>query len=148
LRPVGPGTPPLFLFFPTITSHLPFGPVPPDQGDWERLLTPDPFGAAESQRLLTASVDWLDMLPNCVAMFDDTDRWPGGCLQRPEPRESMMLWVGDHQPAASVSGEGASWEVPVHVITPATPSCWQGSWPGASARAWRRSVRRWSACTN
>ena len=28
-----------------------------------------------------------------------------------------MLWVGDHQPAASVSGEGASWDVPVHVVT-------------------------------
>ena len=24
--------------------------------------------------------------------------------------------LGDHQPAASVSGKGASWEVPVHVI--------------------------------
>ena len=28
-----------------------------------------------------------------------------------------MLWVGDHQPAASVSGEGASWDVPVHLVT-------------------------------
>lgn len=117
LQPVGPDTPPRFVFFPTITSHLPFGPVPPYQSDWDRLLTPDPFGAAESKRLLTAYVDWLDMLPNYVGMFDYTYRWLGGYLQRPEPRESVMLWVGDHQPAASVSGEGASWEVPVHVIT-------------------------------
>ena len=117
LQPVGPGTPPRFLFFPTITSHLPFGPVPPYQSDWNRLLTPDPFGAAESKRLLTAYVDWLDMLPNYVGMFDYTYRWLGGYLQQPEPRESVMLWVGDHQPAASVSGEGATWEVPVHVIT-------------------------------
>jgi len=50
-------------------------------------------------------------------MFDYTYRWLGGYLQRPEPRESVMLWVGDHQPASSVSGEGASWDVPVHVIT-------------------------------
>jgi len=91
--------------------------VPPYQGDWDRLLTPDPFGAAESQRLLGAYVDWLDMLPNYAGMFDYTYRWLGGYLQRPEPRESVMLWVGDHQPAASVSGEGASWDVPVHVIT-------------------------------
>jgi len=27
-----------------------------------------------------------------------------------------MILVGDHQPASSVSGEGATWEVPVHVI--------------------------------
>ena len=117
LQPVGPDTPPRFLFFPTITSHLPFGPVPPYQSDWERLLTSDPYGAAESARLQTAYVDWLDMLPNYVGMFDYTFRWLGGYLLRPQPRESVMLWVGDHQPAASVSGEGASWEVPVHVIT-------------------------------
>jgi hypothetical protein len=29
----------------------------------------------------------------------------------------VILLVGDHQPAASVSGEGASWEVPVHIVT-------------------------------
>jgi hypothetical protein len=28
----------------------------------------------------------------------------------------VMILVGDHQPASSVSGEGATWEVPVHVI--------------------------------
>jgi hypothetical protein len=108
---------PRFLFFPTITSHLPFGPVPPYQPDWTRLLTPDPYGPAETERLRTAYVDWLDMLPNYVGMFDYTYRWLGGYLQRPEPRESVMLWVGDHQPAASVSGEGASWDVPVHIVT-------------------------------
>jgi len=117
MHPVRPDSPPRFLFFPTITSHLPFGPVPPYQSDWQKLLTPDPFGAEESKRLLNAYVDWLDMLPNYVGMFDYTYQWLGGYLKRPEPRESVMLWVGDHQPAASVSGEGASWDVPVHVIT-------------------------------
>lgn len=28
-----------------------------------------------------------------------------------------MILIGDHQPPALVSGEGASWEVPIHVIT-------------------------------
>ena len=28
-----------------------------------------------------------------------------------------MILIGDHQPAASVSGRNASWEVPVHLIT-------------------------------
>jgi len=27
-----------------------------------------------------------------------------------------MILLGDHEPAAAVSGEGASWDVPVHVI--------------------------------
>jgi hypothetical protein len=117
MQPVAPGDPPRFLFFPTITSHLPFGPVPPVVRDRERLLSADPFGADETARLLGAYVDWLDMLPNYVGMFDYTYRWLGWWLREPEPREAVMLWVGDHQPAASVSGEGAGWEVPVHVVT-------------------------------
>ena len=117
LFPATADAPPRFLFFPTITSHLPFGPVPPYQPDWERVLTPDPYGAAETERLRTAYVDWLDMLPNYVGMFDYTYRWLGGYLRQPEARESVMLWVGDHQPAASVSGEGANWDVPVHIVT-------------------------------
>ena len=28
----------------------------------------------------------------------------------------VLVIVGDHQPPALVSGEGASWNVPVHVI--------------------------------
>lgn len=91
--------------------------MPPYQPDWERLLTPDPFGAEETERLRTAYVDWLDMLANYIGMFDYTYRWLGGYLQLPEPRETVMLWVGDHPPAASVSGEGANWEVPVHLVT-------------------------------
>jgi hypothetical protein len=27
-----------------------------------------------------------------------------------------MVMLGDHQPAAAVAGEGASWDVPVHII--------------------------------
>jgi hypothetical protein len=117
LHPLTPDSPPRFLFFPTITTHWPFAPVPPYQGDWERLLTPDPFGAEESRRLQNGFVDWFDKLPGYIDMFEYTYRWLGGYLQRPEARESVMLWVGDHQPASSVTGEGASWDVPVHVIT-------------------------------
>lgn len=116
-HPLAADAPPRFLFFPTITSHLPFGPVPPYQPDWDRLRSSDPYGVEATERLKNAYVDWLDMLPNYVGMFDYTYRWLGGHLQRPEPRESVMLWVGDHQPAASVSGEGTSWDVPVHIVT-------------------------------
>jgi hypothetical protein len=111
------GAPPRLLFFPTITSHLPFGPVPPVQPDRQRLLSDDPFGADASRALLAEHVDWNDMQPNYVRIFDYTYRWLGDWLQQPEARESVMLWLGDHQPAASVSGPGAGWEVPVHIVT-------------------------------
>lgn len=111
------GSAPRFLFFPTITSHLPFGPVPPLQTDRERLLSDEPFDAETALALQTAFVDWNDMLPNYIGMLDYTYRWLGQWLQQPEPRESVNVWLGDHQPAASVSGPGASWDVPVHIVT-------------------------------
>jgi hypothetical protein len=117
MHPLRPDSPPRFLFFPTITSHLPFGPVPPYQSDWERVLSAEPFDAEVAARLQRERVDWLDMRPGYVGMFAYTYRWLGGYLQRPEPRESVTLWIGDHQPASSVSGEGTSWDVPVHVVT-------------------------------
>lgn len=117
LQPLQPESAPRFLFFPTITTHWPFAPVPPYQSDWQRILTADPYGAEDAIQLGKVDADWLDKVPNYIGMFDYTYRWLGGYLQRPEPREAVMLWVGDHQPASSVTGEGASWDVPVHVIT-------------------------------
>lgn len=34
---------PRFLFFPTISSHMPFRPTPPYQPDWARLTGPRPL---------------------------------------------------------------------------------------------------------
>jgi hypothetical protein len=31
-------------------------------------------------------------------------------------RDLVMILVGDHQPPAAVTGENASWDVPMHVI--------------------------------
>jgi hypothetical protein len=50
-------------------------------------------------------------------MVGYTYEWPGSHLRRPEPRETVYLLVGDHQPAANVTGEGVSWDVPVHVVS-------------------------------
>ncbi|MCU0896973.1 MAG: hypothetical protein MUC55_05680 [Burkholderiales bacterium] len=116
-HPLHAGSPPRFLFFPTITSHLPFGPVPPYQPDWSRVVTDEPFDRGEAERLASAKIDWIDMRPGYVGMFDYTYRWLGDYLRRPESRESVIVLVGDHQPAGTVTGEGATWDVPVHVLT-------------------------------
>jgi hypothetical protein len=40
-----------------------------------------------------------------------------GWLRLRPDLDLVLLVLGDHQPLAAVSGEGASWEVPVHLIT-------------------------------
>jgi hypothetical protein len=117
LAPVRPDSPPRFLFFPTITSHIPFRPVPPYQPDWSRVVTDKPFDDDQVALALADKVDWLDMFPAYVRMIEYNYRWIGGYLSRPAPRDYLLILVGDHQPASSVSGQGASWDVPVHIIT-------------------------------
>lgn len=116
LHPIGPESPPRLLFFPTINSHLPFAPLPPYQPDWQRLLSAQPFDAAGASRTLADKVDWTHMMSGYVHAIEYTYQWLGGYLMQPAPREYLMILIGDHQPASSVSGEGATWEVPVHVI--------------------------------
>ena len=111
------GTPPRFTFFATITSHMPFRPVPPHQPDWARLLTPQPFDTAELQRALSEKEEWLDLFPDYVRVFDYTYRWLASYFKQAEPRETVYVIVGDHQPVSSVTGESSSWDVPVHVVS-------------------------------
>ena len=117
LHPRTAAAPPRFVFFPTITTHLPFSPPPPYQPDWQRVLTPQPFDAADAARALTEKPNWLDMTPDYVRMLDYQYRWLAGWFAEPEPREAVYVLVGDHQPAANITGEGASWDVPVHIVS-------------------------------
>src|SRR5690606_15599707 len=41
---------PLFAFFATLSTHVPFRPTPPYEADWERLLAAEPFDAAAVAR--------------------------------------------------------------------------------------------------
>lgn len=111
------GTPPRFVFFPTISSHFPFSPVPPYQPDWNRVLEDQPFDPEATQRALAATPNWLDMRPDYLRTIEYTWRWLGSFLQRPEPRETVFVLLGDHQPTTNVSGAGASWDVPVHIVS-------------------------------
>jgi hypothetical protein len=58
-------------------------------------------------------------------------QWLGGYVAQPAPRDHLMILVHDHQPASSVSGEGVTWKVPLHVVS-ANPNCRSASLRGAS----------------
>jgi len=118
LHPIRPDTPPRLLFFPTITSHFPFRQVPPYQPDWSRVLSTQPFTSEDVERALAYQVgDWMNLLPEYLRTIEYTYAWLAGYLEQPSPRDYLMILVGDHQPASSVTGPDAPWDVPVHVIT-------------------------------
>lgn len=117
IHPRDNGAPPRFVFFPTITCHLPFSPVPPFQAEWSRVLAEQPFDEAETRQTLAQKPNWLNMAPDYLRMVNYTYQWLGAYFRQPEPREAIYVLVGDHQPAANITGEGASWDVPVHIVS-------------------------------
>jgi hypothetical protein len=109
--------PPIFMFFPTISTHTPFRPTPPYQQDWQRMLTDRPFDQVDLDRAFDAQADWLNLGPSYVDAMAYTYATLTGYLRANADRDFVMIVLGDHQPPALVSGEGAPWDVPVHVIT-------------------------------
>lgn len=110
-------SPPRVFFFPTISSHFPFSPVPPYQPDWQRVLTSAPFDPDELQAVAADRVNWLDMRPSYLASVNYVYRWLTGYFELPEPRETIYVLIGDHQPTANITGERPPWDVPVHIIS-------------------------------
>lgn len=109
--------PPVFVFLPTISTHVPFTPVPPYQPDWARLLTPVPYDEDALAKAYDEEPDWSNLGPGyarSLAYLHDT---LSGYLRMQAGRDLVVVIVGDHQPPALVSGEGASWNVPVHVLS-------------------------------
>jgi hypothetical protein len=107
---------PLFVFFPTISTHTPFTPTPPYQADWTRILTPAPYDPDVLDLAWSQPPDWLDLGPGYVQALEYVHATLGGYLRVHADRDLVMILVGDHQPPAAVSGADASWDVPVHII--------------------------------
>jgi len=111
-----PSRPPLFVFFPTISTHFPFIPTPPYQPDWRRMLTARPYDGPAIVRAYSQQPDWTHFGPGYVNAISYDYATLAGYLRLRADRDVVMILLGDHEPAAAVSGEGAPWDVPVHVI--------------------------------
>jgi hypothetical protein len=108
---------PLFVFFPTVNTHMPFRPTPPLQEDWPRVLTATPFDAADVQRSITETPQWTNMGSSYAGSVRYAFEVLASYLRQRPDEHFVLIVLGDHQPAANVSGEGASWDVPVHIIS-------------------------------
>jgi len=108
---------PLFLMFTAISSHMPFRPTPPYQPDWSRALDTNPYDAADVAASMALLPEWTNMQPSYAGTLVYTFQYLAGFLRQQADRDMFWIVIGDHQPAASVSGEGARWDAPVHIIT-------------------------------
>ena len=108
--------PNLFVFYPTISTHFPFSPTPPYQPAWDRIFDAHPWDGPTVIRAYAQQPDWTHFAPGYVDAVSYTYATLAGYLRKHAGRDIVFVILGDHQPAAAVSGEGASWSVPVHVV--------------------------------
>ncbi|HEY8521367.1 MAG TPA: sulfatase-like hydrolase/transferase [Gammaproteobacteria bacterium] len=108
---------PVLVFFPTISTHTPFGPTPPYQPDWERVLSDTPFDAEAVAESLADLPEWTNLQPSYARSVAYSLTYLAGYLRARADRDPVIVVLGDHQPQASVTGPNARWDVPVHVIT-------------------------------
>ena len=108
---------PIFVLFPTSTSHAPFGPVAPYQSDWSRVLTADAYEPDEVDRAMAARPDLTNLGPSYANAMAYEFVLLAGYL-REQRDDRLLIVIGDHQPPAAVTGPDAPWRVPVHVIGP------------------------------
>ncbi|VTU34867.1 Phosphoglycerol transferase, alkaline phosphatase superfamily [Variovorax sp. PBL-H6] len=108
---------PRFMVFATLASHAPFRPLAPYVTDWHKLTGHEAYTSAEVARSLALPVSWQTPVPAYLESLAYTFRWLGDYLEHRAPRQLLTIVIGDHQPLASVSGTGASWDVPVHIIS-------------------------------
>jgi hypothetical protein len=108
---------PRFIVFPTTGSHVPFRPIAPFVADWDRLASPAPYTTAELASALDEPGSLRNPVPGYVASIASTWQWLGAYLRERAPPALLTIVIGDHQAFAGVSGVGASWDVPVHLIS-------------------------------
>jgi hypothetical protein len=108
----------LFAEVSLISSHAPWTPIPPLLDDWSAIGDGAVFSRwaqdgdppdvvwLDPERVrhqYTLAIDYvLGVLASYAAAFAD--------------ERTLMIVVGDHQPAPIITGEGADREVPIHVI--------------------------------
>ncbi len=115
-----PDRPPRLVVFPTISTHAPFHPLPPLVADWAALSGPRAalaYSPGDAAAALAQPLALQQPLAGHIDALRYQFGWWAGYLRQRAPCDLLWVIVGDHQPPALVAGAGASWDVPVHVIS-------------------------------
>jgi hypothetical protein len=108
---------PLFVMYPTIMSHFPFGPAPPYLDDWSKLTTEMPYDEADVARTVAFGDAFSGDPKDAYRRVIQYDlEIVAGFVKERAPDNAIVIALGDHQPPAAIAGEGAVWDVPVHVF--------------------------------
>ena len=114
-----PASKPLFAELALISSHAPWVPILPVLDDWNSIGVGEIFNQWQNAGEAPASL-WRDpdrVRDHYVRAIDYALNVATEYAVRHADDNTLLIILGDHQPAPLVTGEGASRDVPVHIIS-------------------------------
>jgi hypothetical protein len=108
---------PLFAMFALVSSHAPWMAIPPALDDWSTIGDGSIYQRVEPIR---SAADWSDLSSASSAYLASVEydlQLLTQFLVEFVEDDGLVLWLGDHQPAADVTDESPKRGVPVHVIS-------------------------------
>lgn len=110
---------PIFAELALISSHAPWTPILPVLEDWDGIGNGSVFmrfaDSGESPAELWRDVERVrDHYAMSIEYAVST---MVSYAERYVDERTLLVLLGDHQPASLITGEGAPWNVPVHVIS-------------------------------
>ena len=110
---------PVFVEVSLISSHAPWTPILEVLEDWSSIGNGEVFerwaGAGERPEDL-----WLDprrVQEEFALSVDYAISAMSSYAENFVDQDVLLIALGDHQPAPLITGDGASWEVPMHIIS-------------------------------
>ena len=110
---------PLFAEIGLISSHAPWTPILPVLDDWDAIDDGSIFAPWENAGERPADL-WLDsdrVREHFALSVDYAIAAMIGYAERYLDDQTLLIVLGDHQPAPMITGDNASRAVPVHVIS-------------------------------
>jgi hypothetical protein len=107
---------PVFLEYAMVSSHAPWSVVPLAVNDWSKIGHGQLFKDYQAK----FPISWSNLRDGapayCYSLYYDFDLIKRFLLERVK-RNSFVIIMGDHQPAAVITGNDPSWTVPIHVLS-------------------------------
>ena len=110
---------PLFAELSLISSHAPWTPILPVLDDWDSIDDGSVFAPWENAGERPADL-WLDsdrVREHFALSVDYAINAMTGYAEQYVDDRTLLIVAGDHQPAPLITGDDASRDVPVHVIS-------------------------------
>lgn len=141
--------PPVMAEIALVSSHLPWTPLPKIVA-WEDVKNGDVFFEARHPRASTNLADSDQMRANYAQAITYELKTLRSFITEVVKEDTVVIIIGDHQPVPVVSGNQASYDVPVHIIA-GDPDLfdaikdWRwtaGMTPGKTSPVWRMDAMR------